>query len=1514
MKSRSFAVFALVAGMALFLLLTLGWTQPMVAAQSRPFPIRTPRPDAPAAAPRQVTEPLVAPAATPEPELLSAASEAEAKQKEEVSPPLSIDRARAGTALRGAPFMFVENVGQFDVSARFQARRGNTTIYLADDALWLTISEQVNAEAELRRGINLKLSFPGADPHPRLEPFDRVSTHVSYFVGDDPANWHADVPVWSGVRYVDLYPGVDLEITGDDGRWTWRLVCEADCQSALQNVRLCVDGADSLSLEGDYVRLTTALGDLVLPLLQAASADAASADGTSSNLLSIQPEIKGAEITTSLTLPSSLSPSPQAADDLLYGTYLGGDDEDAGRDITVDKEGDIYAVGYTESANFPKTTGAFSETLGGERDAFVVKIHPAGEGTDDLVYGTYLGGGGSETAYGIAVDGNGNAYVTGNTGSFNFPSTTGAFAACDSGGAFVTKLNATGSALVYGGCIVGVNIVGHDIALDNAGQAHVAGVVSGGLLTTTGAYEESPQGGSDAFITIVSTDGMTITYASYIGGSGHECSYVGYTGRGCTLALDGEGDVYISGGTLSNDFPTKNAYDSDCGNDGTCNSAWDAFVAKLTPAGGGTNDLVYATYLGGTANDFGSGIAVDGTGSAYVTGMTASTTDFPITGGSFSPGHNGGYADAFVTKLNSAGNGLVYSSYLGGSGAGDYGWDIAVDNEGQAYASGQTNSDNFPVTDDAYDAIFADTEAYVAVVSTDGVTLTYATYLGGDAGEIGHAIAVTGTGDIYTTGRTESSNLPTSEGAYDRSYNNNIDAFVVWLRIGGAPTFTPTVDFGTFPYNVDEGGGPATITITLSAASSSVVTVNYATSDDTAVAGQDYTATSGTLTFTPGLTKTTFTVAINDDALDEVDETLILTLSNAINANIGDNNPATLTITDNDEPPTVDFDRASYSVDEDSGPATIAVTLSAASGTTVTVNYATSNGTATAGEDYTAVGDTLTFDPGTTELTFSVPLIDDVSPESSETAVLALSGANNATLGTVNNPATLTIIDDDGIPTPTPTPTPAPFYSTFLGGSESDYGTDIAIDGDGDAYIIGWTSSSDFPASTGAFSETLSGVDDAFVVKIHPAGDGTNDRVYATYVGGGAGDSAGGITVDENENVYITGWSNDFFPDTDGSFHDCDSGGAFVAKLNDTGSDLLYSGCIVGFNAEAQDIALDSTGQVYVSGKTGDGFPVTSGAYQETYGGGSYDAFLAIVSTDGTTLTYATYVGGNDAECNGSASGCTLDLDGSDNVYLAGDTESPNFPTKNAYDDTCGTDGDCNPSGGYMDAFLIKLDPAGNGTNDLLYATFIGDSGGDVAAGVVVDGGGNAYLTGHTTSHEFPITSGAYDEDFNGGNADVFLLKLDPGGGSSGLIYSTFLGGASPGDKGRDIAVDENGYAYAVGTTNSSGFPTTFDGYDTSLGGTDDAFVVKLDPAGNGQADLLYATFLGGNSGTEIGYALTVDDSGNIYVTGETKSDDFPTSINSYDTSFNGGTYDAFVVRLPTAKYHTHLPLILRNQ
>ncbi len=222
----------------------------------------------------------------------------------------------------------------------------------------------------------------------------------------------------------------------------------------------------------------------------------------------------------------------------------------------------------------------------------------------------------------------------------------------------------------------------------------------------------------------------------------------------------------------------------------------------------------------------------------------------------------------------------------------------------------------------------------------------------------------------------------------------------------------PTVQFSAAAYSVGESDGTTTITVNLSRPSDQTVTVNYTTGGGTATAGDDYTAASGTLTFNPGETSQSFDVTINDDALDEPDETVTLTLGGPTNATLGTPASATLTIVDDDASPTVQFSAAAYSVGESDGTATITATLSGPSDQTVTVNYATSDGTAAAGADYTAASGTLTFNPGQTSQTFSVPILPDSDSEADETVTLTLSGPTNATLGAPAS-ATLTIVDDD---------------------------------------------------------------------------------------------------------------------------------------------------------------------------------------------------------------------------------------------------------------------------------------------------------------------------------------------------------------------------------------------------------------------------------------------------------------------------------------------------------------------
>ena len=402
---------------------------------------------------------------------------------------------------------------------------------------------------------------------------------------------------------------------------------------------------------------------------------------------------------------------------LVYSTYLGGSNDDAGQGIAIDAAGDAYVTGVTLSTNFPTTAGAYQTTSGGTADAFVTKLNPAGSG---LVYSTYLGGSGGDNGMGIAVDASGNAYITGFTSSTDFPTTSGAFQTTygGSGDAFVTMLNSTGSGLLYSTYLGGSDAEqGNNIAVDGGGNAYVTGLTrSANFPTTVGAFETTSGGMQDAFVTKLNPAGTGLIYSTYLGGSNDD------EGKG--IAVDAAGNVFVVGRTSSINLPTTaGALQT------TFGGVQDAFVTKLNFAGTG---LIYSTYLGGGSNDEGFGIAVDAAGDAFISGDTSST-NFPTTAGAFRTTF-GGNADAFVTKLNSTGTGLIYSTYLGGN-LEDEALAIAVNTAGNAYVTGYTGSTNFPTTSGAFQTTLGggagSEDAFVTILNSTGAGLLYSTYLGG---------------------------------------------------------------------------------------------------------------------------------------------------------------------------------------------------------------------------------------------------------------------------------------------------------------------------------------------------------------------------------------------------------------------------------------------------------------------------------------------------------------------------------------------------------------------------------------------------------------------------------------------------------------------------------------------------------------------------------------------------------------------------------------------------------------
>ena len=452
-------------------------------------------------------------------------------------------------------------------------------------------------------------------------------------------------------------------------------------------------------------------------------------------------------------------------------------------------------------------------------------------------------------------------------------------------------------------------------------------------------------------------------------------------------------------------------------------------------------------------------------------------------------------------------------------------------------------------------------------------------------------------------------------------------------------------------------------------------------------------------------------------------------------------------------------------------------------------------------------------------------------------------------------------------------------YSTYFGGSGNEIGLGIELDSNKDIYVVGDTTSTDFYTTTNAYQRSFGGVQDAFISKLSPNGQ---TLLYSTYIGGSGSDEGRAIALDSSGNAYITGYTYSANFPLQNAFQPAygGNGDAFVTALSADGSSLLYSTYLGGSNIEnGHDIKVDTSGAAYVTGWTASTDFTTTVGAIQRTYGGSIYDAFVTKLNPNGSLAYSTYLGGGDED-----RGEGIALDSADNIYVTGVTSSTNF-----YTTTNALQGN---NHGLGDGFVTELNAAGT---VISYSTYLGGGSYDRSSAIVVDGSGAMYVSGWTASTNFYTTTNAYQGSYGGGSYDIFATKINPNGSAA---YSTYLGGGGF-DVGNSLAVDNQGHAYVIGYTQSSNFPLQNPIQPNWAGGGD---ITISEFNSNGTA-LLYSTYLGG-SNDDSGFGIALDSADTAYIVGQSNSTDFPTVV-PFQGTLNGTNYDAIIAKIanppPTA-------------
>lgn len=631
---------------------------------------------------------------------------------------------------------FVQNAGQYGPEILYYADAPWGRLYVRDSDLVLQVLDRGRSDNAVAKVHNVYVRFAGASFR-EVKAGEPAIGRVNILKGTDPAGWLREIPTFSSLRIPDLSPGVSLVLAaGGRGNAGWWL----EGPQAKQ-VSLSLDVASGLryQVENRGFAFQTGSGRVIL-----------SPPGVS-------PE--------DLRTPTAPGPLSAGAQQLAWGTYLGGASDDDGQAVAIDSAGNVIVAGHTESSNIP-APGGFDQTFNLQTDMYVAKLSANGS---QLLWGTYLGGASWDYAWALALDAAGNAVVGGGTYSSDIP-TPGGFQQTRTGGKamYVAKLSASGSQLLWGTFVDGsVHEECNGLALDASGNVVFGGYTTSHDMPVPGGYDQTYNGGtSDLYVAKLAADGHGLLWGTYLGGSGQDALTAA---RGVALAVDAQGSVIVGTSTDSTatPMPTPGGFDQ------TKNAGWDCWIGKLSSDG---SQLLWGTFLGAEHDDQLLALALDASENVVIGGTTRSS-DMPVPGG-FDTAYSGGL-DGYVGKVSSSGSQLLWGTYVGGTGD-DSIRALVLDGAGNVVLGGTTRSDDIPVPG-GYDTTRNGWEdLYLAVLSPGGGQLLSGTFLGGNQSDFCTGIALDNQGGLVAAGYTSSLDIPVT-GGYDTTRNGGHDFYLAKL-------------------------------------------------------------------------------------------------------------------------------------------------------------------------------------------------------------------------------------------------------------------------------------------------------------------------------------------------------------------------------------------------------------------------------------------------------------------------------------------------------------------------------------------------------------------------------------------------------------------------------------------------------------------------------------------------------------------------------------------------------------